>query len=783
MPDPKLLTPVSILDNTSIPKMLEPRPIINDESLGSKVWNAATYSPLPKYEDAFQKYRNLASGVGSYIPDVNILGRNTRQLGTEVLDLPIEAAQFGYDSARSIASPLGLATLGTIKYASPYIKPIIKSLYNKFDRAVSEIPVNIAEKETPKLINKLTDNETKFFETVKIQLANKVPLTSGQETRFKKISDKLLEEPKEILPSSKTTNYDAAKQWATKLQAAKTHGDFAADDFKDLKGQSDLIGQFQEGHRTGRLQDVAKLMDDLYEQEQKLGIKSGKKENYLKQIWEDPDESVRAVPSSVAPKEASFQKKSTFKSYAQGKAAGFTPKYNDITDIIASRVASNKRAIANKEFYDYLKDTNQIKKGAVLNDSNTWELIGPYKNQLQRFTNNVLGTPWKPLQVTGQAVSRTKNISLAGGIPGTPLNIHGYNIAKSEFYARGLKGVKDFARGVLNPNKDLETLERTKPLVRKALDHGYQTFSENIPEDELTKLLDKNAVGKAFNWTTDKAERFFEDPLFKVRLPAAKALILEDNYNRLIKTGITEEQALKKASEIANIFMGGMNKALRNKNGQNLLQTIFLAPDWAESRIRFAGKQLLSVIGKEDPIYRKALIRSGALGAGGLAISKMLGNKGSDKPAATTNIAAGKTSSGKLREIPIYGTSNELLRIPANTITGLKQGDPTPFTDLIKNRLSIPMDKTLNIIKNSDDFGNPLFGKDKYGRKIPARRQAINLLKQLGAPLSYQAVQGLVDYMDKSSGVEESIVKALELPLTYRSPNSGGSKRKGSFSF
>lgn len=145
------------IDNTVQPTKLDfsdapSAPIKAPQSLGNKLWNAATWSPLPEYKSTFDKYRNVASNVASNVPGVNVLGRDTRQLAGEALDLPVEAAQSTYDFGRSVASPLGLAIGAAGKYAAPYIKPAIsagKKLLGIGETTAEDIPKVIPKPTIP----------------------------------------------------------------------------------------------------------------------------------------------------------------------------------------------------------------------------------------------------------------------------------------------------------------------------------------------------------------------------------------------------------------------------------------------------------------------------------------------------------------------------------------------------------------------------------------------------------------------------------------------------------
>lgn len=598
------------------------------------------------------------------------------------------------------------------------------------------------------------------------------PKRSGERGSFsrKPIPDEPDFDPKNDPVIRKKANKIQAKDWSTRREAAKVHAEFAVDDFKDLAGKEDLIDKFQAGDRTGRLADVAKLFDNLYETEKAAGLKMTKKENYLRQLYSDlVDDTTPAVQGGVVPKHPSFTKKSTYATYKEARAAGMTPRFNDLPGIIGERVRESKVAIANKQFDDYLNKTGQKQPKMTIKEPTQLHFSGPHSKQLGKYTENVLGGGWKPQVVTGQIVSKLKNVYLAGGIPFTPLNIHGWNIGRSAYMARGVKGIKTFARSIVNPAHNVRYLKSEKELIRKAIDYGYSAKTENIATDELTDLLNKSMVGRGVNKAFSIGEKMFEKPLFDVYLPAEKARILRQVYDEMLPK-VGEEAALRQASDIANDFMGGINKSLRNKNGKSLLQIIALAPDWAESRINLAVKGAKSIAGKEHPLYAKGLARAAAMRGAGAAAgagTAAYGATRGDKPSDLTSIGLGKTESGKIREFPILGTAAEALRIPEESIRGFMQGDLSPMVRLLRNRLSQPAQSAIGLMFNMDAFGNPLSGKTKYDEEITKEQALFNFLNVASQSLQPQQLQSLVGFMEGKQGLEESVVQGLELPLRY----------------
>jgi hypothetical protein len=98
----------------------------------------------------------------------------------------------------------------------------------------------------------------------------------------------------------------------------------------------------------------------------------------------------------------------------------------------------------------------------------------------------------------------------------------------------------------------------------------------------------------------------------------------------------------------------------------------------------------------------------------------------------------------------------------------------------MKNRLSTSARSGINVfITGEDSLGNKLEGKDRFGRPIPPRTAALNILQQIGAPIEPLSVEALVNYISGKQGLEETVSQAAGLPLNYRFPT----KEAGGFKF
>lgn len=579
------------------------------------------------------------------------------------------------------------------------------------------------------------------------------------------------------------TPKEAVKNWTNGRNAAEIHANNARKQFANLSDPK-LIDQFQAGVRTPELNKVQQYLDSLFNQEQKAGLLGDEKyrENYLRQYWDNtPEEIAKAYDKQgINFKNPSFGKQRFFETYQQGIAAGLKPKYNNIADIVAARTAESKVALKNKEFFDYLKATKQLKSGDVGEPTN-WIFQGNNADELAKYTKNYLGKGWEGTKKVADISSASKNIQLAGGIPGTKYNIHGWNTMWSDAKLRGyMPAFKEFLTDPTG-KKALAEFEGTanQSLLAKAVENGYV---HHPVEDASTRInpFGDNAISRGIK----KGEDLFEKPLFERALPALKFKGFKEVYGKLIAGGMEDSAAMKKASETANIFYGGINKSIRNKNGQDLARIIALAPDWLESRARLALNEwkgtAKTVVGKGnnvDKLYAKSFARGAAKTGALIGASAYLGNK-SDRPQDVAALPAGSTSTGRERNVDLIGTSDEGNRLPVQAVLRAIQGNPLDLIDLEgKNKLSGLARAMGNVVLNSDAFGHPIRGNDEYGKHIPAGVQLAKHANEVSKPFQPQTLQALIALAQGYGSPEEIATQGAELPLRYNSPSKKGQMR------
>jgi hypothetical protein len=447
---------------------------------------------------------------------------------------------------------------------------------------------------------------------------------------------------------------------------------------------------------------------------------------------------------------------------------------------VESAVTEHRKAFeqqATKNLFQKLVDQGLVQApknpNSIPKDVSYFKFADPSSPEAKFFrelTDNVKGNLYgdgspEGLNKVANAFSTTKNFALGSGIPYTPLNMHMYNITRSNIMARGLKnGLGDFFSGVFHPAGDLEAIAKhtDSGLLADLVDHGMgwsEIEGHAAPMGEAANNKISGAIDKAVGMQ----QKVFEDPLFKIHLPKVKLDFASERVSELLKRGVDKESALTQAAKEANDFYGGINKVLRNKTYSDLARIGALAPDWLESRLNLAYKGALSAVGKADPIYGKALARGMGMRAAGMGATAGLTGYALNQSKRATNSAdvpLGKTSTGLNRDLPIYGSSAEGLRIPEEVMNGRDLGE------VVSSRMSQPFRATSNIIQNRDSFGNPLRGQDKYGRPISTSRGMMNTAKEAASviqPPWLVAIEKVLSGEDP----EAAIATGLELPLKY----------------
>lgn len=581
--------------------------------------------------------------------------------------------------------------------------------------------------------------------------------------------------------------------WVNARRARHIEGTLVARDLEEFRkdGVKGLI-EMQSGVNPQKYDKVRKITDELYRNEKAAGYDMGYQMNYTPQMWDNTQEEINQVFKDKIAKTPGFTLEKMIKDIQTGLDANLKLRYDNIPDLISARVKQSEKAIADKKFYDFL-----FNSGLLLPDGKAprdWKPIPTDRmrglkyfdpdtgieytksfyapERVQSLISNYFGDNVDPnLEKAADYVSKVKNMASSFGVPGTAINAQGFNVAARNVLSSD-KPVQDLLKTVyymVNTGAAEKNFQANLKDVPFAVKHGL-TLSTNEYKTKIEAPADvKGKFSDAWN-------KLFERGIFDRMIPALKLSRFKQVYEANLKQGMPEYDAARSAAKFTNDAFGGINieEMGRNKNMQNLMRTIFFAPDWMESNLRLGGnitKSLLNPTTKAGQAYRRFAI--GTVGA--YAGANMLNYAASghfmwdNEPGHTFELDTGTyTDEGQKRYVRWGGTALDFVRLPMDVVLGIAKGDFTVPGRIIRNRLSGPAQAAASLAFNVDAFGNPVYGKNKYGKDIEPLQQAVNVGSQLGnaAGLPWFA-QEFLKGATGQQGIEQSLTQGFEMPLRY----------------
>jgi hypothetical protein len=614
------------------------------------------------------------------------------------------------------------------------------------------------------------------------------------------------------------------KDWVNERRAAKISAQVKAKEFTDLDPLGfDAFEMFQSGNRSGRLADVEKYFNTMYDELKANKVDLRFKQDYLPQMWDNPKAEVNKVFERRLTTRPSFTLRSVYETYKEGIEHGLTPKYDKISDLINRYEHTARKTLADRKFFQYgqqnqlfrtHKDTggseswkeldkNQFRVDEFLDDTGK-SIRGPFKApaEIAEVVNGYLkegeGAVGKMFKTIASAQTFSKNLMLSSGIPLSTINAHGFNTLARNTMARGPMGLAE-ALKYMTPLKGYkwagEYLDSILPELPDAVKHGLVITTEEHFFKEPRKTFSdalkeggKMAYVKApFNALAKAHGTLFEDPLFQNVLPAMKFKYYKNLLESLTKDGKLDEYTAKRTAALtSNNLFGGINweEMMRSRDLQNVLRSVILAPDWFETQYRM-GKGVTKGIAQifldpgnpEGKGYRQAvsnLIMTYAAanvvnyintkndtGEGRLMAQNPTGH--------SLNIYMGKSGDRQQRYFNLYGTSADFVRLPFTLIAGIigTEGNIGEGFNIGKNRMAPIARMGLNLFANKSQFNRPITGKDTFGRPIPKGTQVANVLQEFSGPVMPQYVKGPLAYARGQSELEPALLGTVEAPFRY----------------
>lgn len=544
--------------------------------------------------------------------------------------------------------------------------------------------------------------------------------------------------------------------------------------------------------QSGQIPEVKKYFDDIYSELKQTGADFGYKSNYLPQMWRNSKEEIEQTFKSLN-KNAPFTRTSVFKNYKEGISAGLIPRFEKVSDLVGWYQKSAEKMKADRAFLDYLEAKNLIGVGKdvepgwiritaqgfptkkVKEGSNIVESFYSAPPEIAKMVNNYLnGATIEGLEKVANYASSVKNVKLAGGIPNTGINAHGYNILVRATLSRNnpIGGLWDAGKWIMRPNSADKFVKGALPRATEYSKYGLTLTTEDFAFTPDPKIIDGNILQKAHKVLGNTFDKYMGDPLFRRVIPALKIRLMDEVSSGFIKSGIDEDTAMREAAKLTNNMLGGINydQIARNKDVQNLLRATVLAPDWAESTLRTGGNIVKSIYKWNDPMLKQYRVFARNLVMS--LVAKMgieYAINGEANSEGLFNFDTGTyIKDGKKRVFRVFGTGADMARVPYETALALIQGKPDAVGKIVTNRLSLPASTALHFTMNENYYGQPLVGKDKYGNPIPIKQQVSGVASELSnlAGIPNQVGVGL-NYATGAISGEEALVQGIEAPVRY----------------
>src|SRR3990172_6770618 len=166
--------------------------------------------------------------------------------------------------------------------------------------------------------------------------------------------------PKGNIANKMQVAYSDAKQayrdWVNTMAASKLEGLQKSKQFNKLDDMGmNGIFEFQAGNQKGFFTTIKNYFDDRYAEVVASGIDMNYRRNYLPQLWQNSQDEIDAVFKKTLTKRPSFSIEAVIDDYKKGIQLGLTPKFEKLSDLVAWYEQSTSKAMADRNFLNYLQ--------------------------------------------------------------------------------------------------------------------------------------------------------------------------------------------------------------------------------------------------------------------------------------------------------------------------------------------------------------------------------------------------------------------------------------------
>lgn len=365
-----------------------------------------------------------------------------------------------------------------------------------------------------------------------------------------------------------------------------------------------------------RLNEIAqernKVMNEQLQREQTYGIPVGEVENYVARYLDSPEvpESEVIAVRGTGGKTRFFTKGRVFEKLSDAVAEGFVPKSTNLLELDQRRIEAGERLVQQKILQERLKTILAPDGKPIIGTPESYQTLfqgtqtrepvgyttvrvaggGPIvvHNRYVPLIEKLFGTSSKTSGALALYTNKAKQITLIGD------TFHIGRVTYKEFF--NSKGV-----GRVGYGKGLSTLEYEPKDLDQALKLGEIKKSEyeyakanhalvtelvktgglnlgNNADNLWNKAIEIPGLNTTTNWIFQKLSRG--------AMAQTAIANFERNLRRFPELG--RDGNLRRTAKEVNEMFGNLQKQSfwKSAEWQNVVRTVFLAPQWAESQLR-----------------------------------------------------------------------------------------------------------------------------------------------------------------------------------------------------
>lgn len=598
-------------------------------------------------------------------------------------------------------------------------------------------------------------------------------------------------------------------EWMRRRRSGAVSQELARRKFSKLPTGVQAQLDFEAGNL--KLLEVRSWLDSRHRLMRKAGIDVGYVENYLTHLWKESPAEVRAKLGKRLGLKPGIAMTRSIPTLAEGIQKGLTPKFENMTDVLAWYDHATNKALADRGFFEWLREQKQIKPAGKA--PHNWITLDPDRFPIRKWKGNTVQfkaprdmavkineylydiesdprTFVQGLSKVAKFSSFLKNIRLAAGVPFTKLNMHSFSVMAHHVLStptvKGVvpniprmigRGLKDFGE-MLDPRlhrwtdaelRQAKLMQKYGPLTLSTEDHVFAPAVRGSLKERLGKA--KN-IPQAFKTIID---RMFEEPLFQSHLPKMKLNVAWELQRQYRKQGMAKRQAIEAAGEVTNNFFGGLNldEMGRSKIGQELARVLVLAPDWLESNLKTVKEIAKSPLGRtpKEKTYRDFMVNLMGTYVAGTILQKALTGRWmhENNPGNQFSIYLGKNpKNGKDRYVKPYGAGLAGVRIIYDTAEStVRRQDISRFGEVFRSRMAIPTGSAASLMFNKGPFGQQVLKKgDTLGGQL------MSVGEFAAGQVTPQYVMGPVAALKGDISPELGLAQSIEFPYTEVKPRN-----------